>query len=986
MTRVLKSLRSRLITLILVAMLPMLAIAWFIGMQFYRHAVDDVYRELRLLVQNMSLEQKIHIEAAQLLLTGLSTLPAMDERKPGFCSVFQTLLAQHTSYANVGMTDAEGNVLCSAVSRPHPISFSDRVWYREVRKGHGTLVGDYHFSVMTKKPVEIVAKPVLGRNLEHLAYLFVAVDLSLNQRTLGSKLPEGAELIIYDHHGVIFHSEPDPEIWRDRSVDTVIRKIGTPDPKTGVVEAYGKDGILRLFSYAKLDGSAVGDNAFVAVGIPADAALAEARRIGGVAVLVVMGVFGGLLLLSWKGIERLVITPVRRLVDQANAHAAGSLSQRSGVEQDDDLNEIGRALNVMAKTMAERRHELAQYLQAFNEHTIVSATDTAGNIIYANDKFCEISQYTREEMIGKNHRLISSGFHPPEFFRELWETISQGKVWHGNIRNIRKDGCYYWVASTIVPFLDAHGLPERFVSIRTDITRALAIDVALQKSEARFRLLAENALDVISLHDLDGRFSYISPSCQRVLGYAQADLIGHDGYEFVHPNDIETVHEKLHQPALLGEQAQCEYVRLRHKNGEYRWMDTSAVPTRDETGRIVSIQVSARDVTARKQVEDELLLHDRAIAASGSGIVIFRRDDLRIVYANAAYSNMVGLSEMDMPDQLWPVFAQTTSDVSGWTLLADAVASGNEMHTVVEAISRQGHKVWCDVFIAPVSSDEGAEHYVAALGNVTQHMEMERALVRAKEVAEQANYAKSKFLSHISHELRTPLNSIVGFAQLLKSDPQAPLNEEQQDSVERILHAGWNLRDLINDLLDLSRIEAGRLELKPIETDVFELVSECLQMITTQATAKGLEIINLVGECSQRIMYIDVMRFKQVMLNLLSNAVKYNRENGRVTVVCHRLDDVVMQIAVSDTGIGIPLEMRGELFQYFNRLGAENSVIQGVGVGLALCQHLVEMMGGSIHVESVQGKGSCFTIELPVVCCLPETDSDVAVNEHCDHA
>lgn len=980
MRRVFKSLRSRLIALILIAMLPMLAISWSIGMKLYHHAVDDVYRESTLLVQSISLQQEKHIVAAQQLLTGLSTSPAMVERRPGFCSVFHDLLVQQKIYANAGMTDIDGNVICSAVPKTHPVSFSDRVWYREVRKGNGVVVGDYHLGVMMKEPVVIVAKPILGKKGEHLAYLFASVDLSwFNRRTLGDKFPKGAELIFYNNKGVILHREPEPDIWRGRSVDSAIRQIGVPDPETGVVEAYGGDGVLRLFSYARLEDSAAGDNAFVAVGIPADAALAQTRRIGG---LVILGVFGVMLLFAWVGTGRLVITPVRRLIHQANAHAAGDLSRRSGMAQDSELGQLGHALDEMAINLEKHRDELAQHIRALNEHAIVSAADTEGNIIYVNDKFCEISQYAREEIIGENHRLINSGFHPPEFFNALWETISQGKVWHGNIRNRRRDGTYYWVASTIVPFLDAHGLPERFFSIRTDITHALTIDVALQKSEARFRLLAENALDVISLHDPDGRYTYISPSCQRVLGYAQGDLIGHDGYELVHPNDIEKVHERLHQPALLGELAQCEYVRIRHKNGKYLWMDTSAVPTRDDTGRIVSIQVSARDVTARKQAEDELLLHDRAIAASGSGIVIFRRDDLRIVYANAAYSNMVGLTEVDMPDQLWPVFAQATSDVSGWDLLADAVASGNEMHAVVEAISRQGHKVWCDVFIAPVSSDEGADHYVAALGNVTQYLEMERALVCAKEVAEQANHAKSKFLSHVSHELRTPLNSIIGFAQLLESDPQVPLNEEQQDSVERILHAGWMLRDLINDVLDLSRIESGRLELKPVDADVFDLVSECLQMIAAQASDKGLEIVNLTGECSQRMIFVDVMRFNQVIANLLSNAVKYNRENGRVTVVCHCENNDVMQIAVSDTGIGIPLEKQGELFQYFSRLGKENSNIPGVGVGLALCQHLVELMGGSINVESIPGEGSCFTVKLPVKLCLSEMDSDVAVNEY----
>jgi signal transduction histidine kinase len=146
-----------------------------------------------------------------------------------------------------------------------------------------------------------------------------------------------------------------------------------------------------------------------------------------------------------------------------------------------------------------------------------------------------------------------------------------------------------------------------------------------------------------------------------------------------------------------------------------------------------------------------------------------------------------------------------------------------------------------------------------------------------------------------------------------------------------------------------------------------------MEMVSIQAAEKGVEIVHLGCECAERRVCVDVRRFKQVLLNLLSNAVKYNRKGGRVTVSCKLSDDGVMRIAVSDTGIGIPLEKRGELFQYFSRLDAENSSVPGIGVGLALCQHLVDLMGGNISVESTPGEGSCFTVELPAAHCLAET-------------
>lgn len=970
MTRVFKSLRSRLFALIFAAVLPMLAIAWLAGMQLYHHAFNDVYRESETLAQSIFLGQEKHIAAAQQILLVLSATPAIIERKPGFCSIFQEVLRRQEIFANVGMTDVEGNAICMGAPKIREANFSDRLWFRKVRQGDGIVVGDYHLGVMVKEPVVIVAKPIMGKHREHLAYLFVSVSLSwFNRHNLGRLLPEGTELIFYDQNNVILHHESEPERWRGQPVTTAIQRIGVPDPETGVVEAYGGDGVSRLFSFIRMEGTSASDNAFIAVGNPTDIALAQARRFAVLSALAILGMSGGILLLAWFGTKRLVIEPIRRLIRQANAYAAGDLAQRSGVVASSELSELALALDNMARMLSERDYDLAQHLRAFDEHAIVSASDISGNIIYANNKFCEINQYTRDEVIGKNHRLINSDFHPSQFFTEMWKIISQGKVWHGNIRNRRKDGSYYWVASTIVPFLDETGLPQRYFSIRTDITHALAIDEELQRSEARFRLLAENSLDVISLHHPDGRYSYVSPSCERLLGYAPADLVGHDGYDLVHPDDVEKVRKMLHQPALLGEPAKCDYVRLRHKNGEHVWVDASAVPSLDNIGLVGSIQVSVRNVTMRKQMEDMLRLHDRAFAASGSGIVIFRRDDLRIEHANAAYSHIVGVSEADLPGRVWPVLTQMPWNADIWHLLHEAVVASIEWHAVVEAISFQGNHVWCDLFLSPVPSEEGVvTHYVAAISDVTELVMMKIALMRAKEEAEQASRAKSKFLSHVGHELRTPLNAIVGLAQLLETDSEAPLSEEQRDSVERILRAGWLLRDLVNDVLELSRIESGKLELKPIDINVFDLLRECVEVIAVQAAYKGLEIVNLSGECAQRIVRVDAKCLKQVVLNLLSNAVKYNREGGRVTVTCRCLNDNAMYITVSDTGIGIPLNRRDELFQYFNRLDAEKTNVPGVGVGLALCRHLVKLMGGNISMESVPGEGSSFTIEFPVAC------------------
>ena len=237
-----------------------------------------------------------------------------------------------------------------------------------------------------------------------------------------------------------------------------------------------------------------------------------------------------------------------------------------------------------------------------------------------------------------------------------------------------------------------------------------------------------------------------------------------------------------------------------------------------------------------------------------------------------------------------------------------------------------------------------------------------RALLLAKDEAEAANRAKSDFLSNMSHELRTPLNAIIGFAQVLEIDDT--LNEDQLDSVETIRKSGKHLLQLINEILDLARIEAGRLELSLEHVDLAEVLGACETLISPLASARGIEVRFSVDTAASGVR-ADHTRLKQVLLNLMSNAVKYNRPGGRISISTEPLPTGRIRIAVTDTGHGIPPAKLEELFVPFNRLGAEGSEIEGTGIGLVICKRLTEAMDGRIGVKSIVNKGSAFWIELP---------------------
>ncbi len=232
----------------------------------------------------------------------------------------------------------------------------------------------------------------------------------------------------------------------------------------------------------------------------------------------------------------------------------------------------------------------------------------------------------------------------------------------------------------------------------------------------------------------------------------------------------------------------------------------------------------------------------------------------------------------------------------------------------------------------------------------------------AKVVAEKANLAKSDFLSSMSHELRSPLNGILGFAQLMESDTPPP-TPRQQESIGQILQAGWHLLKLIDEILDLAKVEAGRLSLSPEAVSLAEVMGECQALLEGQAQKRGVQI-TFPQRDAHLFVHADRTRLKQVLINLLSNAVKYNRALGTVEVQCATRTPGRIRVSIRDTGVGLPPERLAQLFQPFNRLGQEASGVEGTGIGLVVAKQLIELMEGAIGVESAVGVGSTFWFEL----------------------
>lgn len=516
-----------------------------------------------------------------------------------------------------------------------------------------------------------------------------------------------------------------------------------------------------------------------------------------------------------------------------------------------------------------------------------------------------------------------------------------------------------------------------------EILRADALRGAIINS-ANFSSIATDANGVIRIFNV---------GAERMLGYAAADVIGKltpasisDPIEMMERatalsaelgTPIRAGFEALVFKAARGIEDIYELTHIRKDGGRLPAM-VSVTALRDSGDAIIGYLLIGTDNTVRKQIEEERLRLDqrlrdqqfytRSLIEANIDAIIATDPEGVITDVNRQMESLTGRTRDELIGAPFSgFFADPARAEAGIRL---ALAEGTVVDHELTALDREGKKTVVSCSARTLyARDHQLLGVFVAVRDITVSKHIDQILHKrnvdlqiAKMVAEKANLSKSDFLSRMSHELRSPLNAILGFAQLMESESPPP-TPSQQGSIERILQAGWHLLNLINEILDLAKIESGKFSLSPEPVSLAEVFVECRAMVEVQAGKRSirLEFPVLDGSCS---IHADRTRLKQILLNLLSNAIKYNRDEGRVVVAFSRTDSGRVRISVQDTGDGLSLEMQDQLFQPFNRLGQEASGEEGTGIGLVVTKQLVEMMGGEIGVESTVGEGSLFWFEL----------------------
>ncbi len=530
-----------------------------------------------------------------------------------------------------------------------------------------------------------------------------------------------------------------------------------------------------------------------------------------------------------------------------------------------------------------------------------------------------------------------------------------------------------------------------FWLLQRELSERKKAQEALARSEKWFSTTLASIGDAVIATDMNGGVTFMNSVAQSLTGWSQVEATGKSMdlvFDIVNKETRRPVENPVKKVFREGKVVGlADHTLLLSKNGKEFDIEDSAAPILTDTGEGFGVVLVFRDITEKKLADEETKRQKellRLILESIADGVVVADSNGKFLLFNAAAEHVLGIGATDTTPSQW-------SDQYG-SYLPDGVtlyppndlplvrAMRGETVDAVELFIRNA-KVPDGRLIritgGPLKGADGAlQGGVVVFHDITLQKRAQEVLVQAKEEAVRASKFKDQFLSTMSHELRTPLNAVLGFSDLLADERYGPLNDRQQRYVSHIHTGGKHLLKLISDILDLSKIEAGRMELTREDVTVASAFSEVISALYPLAEKKSQALLQQVAPNLH--VHADAMRFKQVLMNLAGNAIKFTPEGGRIELAARQVDDQV-RVEVRDSGPGIPPEQQQRIFEAFFRLTETGSATEGTGLGLAITARLVELHGGKLGIESQLGEGTCFYFVLPLVAIIPDQPTQTSI-------
>jgi PAS domain S-box-containing protein len=635
--------------------------------------------------------------------------------------------------------------------------------------------------------------------------------------------------------------------------------------------------------------------------------------------------------------------------------------------------------------------ELADQKFALDQHAIVAMTDVQGTITYVNDKFCAISQYPKHELIGQNHRILNSSHHPKEFFRQMYHIVSNGEVWHGEIKNRAKDGSIYWVDTTIVPFMDAKGKPCQYVAIRADITDRKRAEEDV--SDLKFAL---DQHAIVARTDVQGTITYVNDKFCAISQYSREELVGQNHRILNSGHHPKEFFRQMYQVISNGEVWHGQ-IKNQAKDGSIYWVDTTIVPFMDAEGKPRQYIAIRADITDRKRAE-EVREPLAAVVESSEDAIISESLDGAITAWNSGAEKLFGYSSTEVLGK--PILILLPPDHTSRALhILARIVRGEQVEEVdTFRVRKDGRKLDVSSRVFPIKDENGtvigASHFarditarkrsddeIQRLNHQmecrnkeleVQATELQRGrdemevrvnertveLASANQVLERSNIELQQFAYIASHDLQSPLRSISGFVQLLKLEYGDKLDAQAVDWIGRTVRAIAQMQTMIRDVLGYSRVESRS---RPFAATSFhDVFNDAVVLLESSIHDAGAQVV--CGELP--VVMGDRSQLVQLMQNLIGNGLKYHGDKSpRIYVSAERGENEWI-FSVQDNGIGIESKYYERIFEIFKRLHDQKEY-PGTGIGLAVCRRVITRHGGRIWLESEPGHGSVFHFTLP---------------------
>jgi PAS domain S-box-containing protein len=610
---------------------------------------------------------------------------------------------------------------------------------------------------------------------------------------------------------------------------------------------------------------------------------------------------------------------------------------------------------------------------------------------YLNRAHVQIFGYDRpEELIGENWRQLYSEQELKRFEQEVFPVLLKQGFWKGEAIATRKDGSTFDEDLSLTLTEDG-----TLICVCRDITDYKRSMAALEQTTQQLDRFFSLALDLLCMANREGEFIRLNSQWEKTLGYPISELEGKKFLDYVHPEDLDSTLEAMVNLGK-GEELINFTNRYRCRDGSYRWIEWRSRPYGD------FIYAAARDITDRKEAQAQLQQQMTAIEAAIDGIGILKDDCY--IFVNQAHLSLFNFTDpQDLLGQSWRKLYAPEQIQYFEEQVFPALSRDRQWRGKTIAL-REGEPFAQELSLT--LTDKG--YLICVCRDISDRQAAEEALLRTNQELARATRLKDEFLANMSHELRTPLNAILGMTEGLSEQIFGEINDRQLKALNTIERSGSHLLELINDILDVAKIESGKIELEYNRVPIAPLCSSSLAFVKQQAQKKGITLETAIANPLPDL-WVDERRLRQVLINLLNNAVKFTPEGGKITlkvapkpalntdstlcfpnisqietlhpeVKCQPQDPGLnlnhyLRIAIIDTGIGITPENLEKLFQPFVQIdSALNRKYTGTGLGLALVKQIVELHGGQVSVRSKVGLGSCFSIDLP---CLEGPDTPV---------